>query len=91
MTAESERRVNAFEFRCFRKLLKISYTEHRTNQSVQDEIIKAIGPYERLLTVIKSSEMSQYGQINRAKESLAYLVLQGAAEERRGRGRPRTA
>jgi len=34
--------------------------------------------------------MTLYGHINRAKESLAHLVLQGAAEGRRGRGRQKT-
>jgi len=34
--------------------------------------------------------MKLYGHINRAKESFAHLVLQGAADGRRGRGRPKT-
>jgi len=63
---------------------------YRTNESVEDEIIKAIGPYEHLLTGIKRCKMTIYCHINRAKESFAHLVLQGAAEGRRGKGRPKT-
>jgi len=44
-----------------------------------------------VITVIKTRKMFLYGHINRAKESLAHLVLQAGAEGRRGRGRPKNS
>ena len=34
MTTETERRIQAFEFKCLRRILGIPYTAHRTNKSV---------------------------------------------------------
>ena len=31
-------RITAFEMKCYRKILKISWTEHRTNKSIKDEL-----------------------------------------------------
>ena len=32
------KRINAFEMKCYRKILRISWTEHRTNKSVREEV-----------------------------------------------------
>ena len=53
LSAETERRLKAFEFRCYRRLLKVPYTEHRTNQSIREEITEAIGSHESLLAIVK--------------------------------------
>ena len=42
LSAEMEKKIQAFEFRCLRRILKIPYTEHRTNESVRKEIIEII-------------------------------------------------
>jgi exonuclease III len=89
LSAETERRIQAFEFRCLRRLLKVSYTEHRTNESIRAEIIKNIGPHEPLITIVKKRKMQFYGHTNRAG-NLATTILQGSVDGNRGRGRPRT-
>ena len=89
LSAETERRINAFEFRCLRRILKVSYTEHRTNESIRKEITEIIGPHEPLLTIVKRRKMQFYGHINRAG-NLATTILQGPVDGKRGRGRPRT-
>ena len=48
LTAELQRRIQAMEMRCYRKILHISYKDHVTNEEVRAKIQQAIGPYEDL-------------------------------------------
>ena len=41
------------EIRCYRKILRISYKDHVTNEEVRAKIKQAIGPHEDLLTIEK--------------------------------------
>ena len=43
LLAETERRIQAFENKCLRKLLCISYWEHKTNEYVQNKAQKSHG------------------------------------------------
>ena len=49
LTAELERRIQAMEMRCFRKLLCITYRDHISNEEVQNRINKLLGPMMILL------------------------------------------
>ena len=51
LTAELQRRIQAMEMRCYRKILNISCKDHVTNEEVRTKIQQAIGPHEDLLTV----------------------------------------
>ena len=53
LTAELQRRIQAMEMRCYRKIVHISYKDHVTNEEVRAKIQKAIGPHEDLLTIVK--------------------------------------
>ena len=64
MTADIERRIQALEMRCFRKLLGISYRDHITNEEVKARIGNAIGPYEDLLTSVKRRKLKWYGHVH---------------------------
>jgi len=69
MTAETEQRIEAFEFRCLRRILRIPYTAHRTNVSVWTEITDEVGPQEHLLSTIKRRKMRWFdrsGQVDYA-------------------------
>ena len=44
LTAELQRRRQAMEMRCYRKILHISYKDHVTNEEVRAKIQQAIGP-----------------------------------------------
>ena len=50
-------RIQAMEMRCYRKILRISYKDHVTNQEVRAKILQAIGPHEDLLTIIKRHKL----------------------------------
>ena len=43
LTAELEKRMQAFEIRCYHRLLNISYKDHVTNEEVRRKIQTAIG------------------------------------------------
>ena len=89
ITADIERRIQALEIRCFRKLLGISYRDHITNQEVKARIGNAIEPYEDLLTSVKKkSKLKWYGHVTRSS-GLAKTILQGTVQGGRRRGRQR--
>ena len=52
LLADSEKRIQAFETKCPRKLLRISYLEHRTNDWVQSNVSFLVGPQEPLLATV---------------------------------------
>ena len=51
LTEELQRRIQAMEMRCYRKILHISYKDHVTNEEVRATIQQAVGPHEDLLTI----------------------------------------
>ena len=50
-------RIRAIEMRCNRKILRISYKHHVTNEEVRAKIQQAIGPHEDLLTIVKRRKL----------------------------------
>ena len=56
LTAEIERRIQALEMRCYRRLLNISYKYHVTNEEVHKRIQNAIGVHDNLLTMVKNKK-----------------------------------
>ena len=80
-----EKKINSFEMKCYRKILRISWTERKTNASVLEQLgLKA----PQLLNLIKKQKLSYFGDIKRHNR-LEKLFLEGTCEGRRGRGRPR--
>ena len=45
------------EMRRYRKILRISYKDHVTNEEVHVESQQAIGPHEDLLTIVKRCKL----------------------------------
>ena len=58
LTAEIERRIQALEMRCYRRLLNISYKDHVTNEEVRNRIRNAIGVHDDLLTMVKKRKLN---------------------------------
>ena len=88
LTAETEKRIQAMEMRCLRKLLGITYREHITNEEVRNRTRQAIGPHEDLLTTVKQRKLRRCGHITRST-GLAKTVMQGTVQGGRRRGRQR--
>ena len=57
LTAELQRKVQAMEMRCYRKILRISYKDYVTNKEVRAKIQLAIGPHEDPLTIVKRRKL----------------------------------
>ena len=57
LTAELQRRIQAMEMRCYRKILHNSHKDHVTNEEVRAKIQRAIGPHEDLLTIVKRRKL----------------------------------
>ena len=66
LTAELKRRIQAMEIRCYRKVLRISYKDHVTNEKVRAKIQQSIGPHEDLLTIVKRRKLQWYGHVSRS-------------------------
>ena len=49
LLADAEKRIQAFETKCLRKLLHVSHLEHKTNDWVLSKINCLVGPQEPLL------------------------------------------
>ena len=66
LTAEIERRIQALEMRCYRRLLNISFKDHMMNQEVCNRTQNAIGVHDDLLTMVKKRKLRWYGHISRS-------------------------
>ena len=88
LTGELQRRIQAMEMRCYRKILRISYTDHVTNEEVRAKIQRAIGPHEDLLTIVKRRKLQWYGHVPRSS-GLAKTIMQGTVKRGRRQGRQR--
>ena len=86
LTAELQRRIQAMDLKCYRKILHISYNDHVTNEEVRAKIQKAIGPHEDLLTIVKRRKLWWYGHVSRSS-SLAKTILQGTVKAGRRQDR----
>ena len=43
LTVELEKRIRTFENKCYRKILRVSYREHRPNKDILEEITTRTG------------------------------------------------
>ena len=62
-TAQLQRRIQFMESRCYRKILRISYKDHVTNEEDRAKIQQAIGPHEDLLAIVRRRKLQWYGHI----------------------------
>ena len=73
--------------RCYRKILRISYKDHVTNEEARAKIQQVIGPHEDL-TMVKRRKLQWYGDVSRSS-GLAKTILQGTVKGGRRQGRQR--
>ena len=79
------RRIDAFELRCWRRLLRVPWTARRSNQS----ILKDIGPECSLEGLMLKPKLQYFGRLIRRVDSLEKTLILGGIEVRRIRGRQR--
>ena len=76
------RRIDAFELRCWRRLLKVSWTARRFNQS----IIKEISPEYSLEGLMLKLKLQYFGHLMPRSDSLEKTLMLGKIEGGRRRG-----
>ena len=78
-------RIDAFELWCWRRLLRVSWTARRSNQSILKEISSGIS----LEVMMLKLKLQYFGHLMRRVDSLEKTLLLGEIGGRRRRGRPR--
>ena len=77
------RRIDAFELWCWRRLLRVPWTERRSNQS----ILKEISPEHSLEGLMLKLKLRYFGHLMRRADSLEKTLILGNIEGRRRMGR----
>ena len=85
MTSGDKKRVDAFELGCYRRLLRVSWMERKTNNWV----LEKIGSVLTLRKILAERTMWFFGHIVR-KNGEEKRLMQGKMEGKRRRGRPET-
>ena len=73
-------RTDAFELRCWRRLLRVPWTARRSNQS----ILKEISPEYPLEGVMLKLKLQYFGHLMRRTDSLEKTLMLAKTEGRRG-------
>ena len=79
------RRIDAFELRCWRRLLRVTWTARRSNQSILKEINPGIS-LERMMLKLK---LQYFGHLMQRVNSLEKTLMLGGIGGRRRRGQQR--
>ena len=82
---KAERRIDAFELWCWRRLLRVPWSARRSNQS----ILKEISPGCSLEGLILKLKFQHFGYLMRRTDSLEKTLILGKIESARRRGRQR--
>ena len=77
-----DRRIDAFELWCWRRLLRVPWTARRSNQS----ILKEISPGCSLEGLMLKLKLQYLGHLMRRVDSLEKTLMLGKIEGRRRRG-----
>ena len=72
-----ERRINAFDMWCYRKILRKPYTEHKTNVWY----LQNIGTNLQLLKQIAEDKLIYFGPIKRQNNGIERLFMEGEMEK----------
>jgi len=79
------RRIDGFELRCWRRLLRVSWTIKRSNQS----ILKEISPEYLLEGLMLKLKLHYFGHLLQRADSLEKTLMLGKIEGWKRRGRQR--
>lgn len=84
LKATTMNRIEAFELWCYRRILKISWVSHTTNE----DVLRMMDTERQLLDTIKRRKTEYFGHIIRgSKYQLLRLIIQGKVEGKRWIGR----
>ena len=69
LTAELEKKTQAFEMKYYLRLLNISYNDHATNEDVRRKTQADTGKYDEPLTLVKKRNLRWFGHISREEKA----------------------
>ena len=75
-------KIDAFELRCWRRLLRVHWTARRSNQS----ILKEISPDYSLEGLMLKLKLQYFGHLMQRADSLENTLMLGKIEGRKRRG-----
>ena len=78
------KRINAFEMKCYRKILCITWIAHRTNCSILNELHL---PTNCLYNIVRRQKLKYFGHVTR-HDGLEKTIMQGMVAGRKSRGKP---
>ena len=84
LSADTLRKLEAFEMWCYRKMFRIS----TINRGTTVEVLRRMGTQRPLVEIHKSRKLKYFGRVIRGEGRLAELVM-GKIEGRRVKGRQR--
>src|SRR6218665_2392169 len=84
MRKEDITRLEAFEMKVWRRMEKISWTEHISN-----EVLKLLEEERSLLTIIRTGQTTEPDGTYNDGDSLQSEIIEGRMDCKRGRRRPR--
>jgi len=88
VSKQDEKRLRAFEMKTYRRLLRITWKDKRTNEWVKDRICEVCGyEPESIVDVMKRRKFRYFGHLVRGGGT-ARAVMEGEMQGSRGRGRP---
>ena len=85
MKKAEHQRIDVFELRCWRRLLRVPWTARRSNQSV----LKEISPEYSLERLMLKLKLQYFGHLMRRADSFEKTLMLGKIEGRRRRGQQR--
>ena len=85
MQKEDIKRLEAFEMWLWRRIMKVKWTEHKTNE----EVLEMVKEKRMLIKTIRERQKNWVGHVLRS-DSLLRTVWEGRMEGKKVAGRPRT-
>ena len=82
---KKKKKPQAFEMRCYQKLMNISYKDHVTNEKIRRKIQAAI---VKPLSLVKKRKIRWFGLASRSS-GLAKTIIQGTVKGKRRRDKQR--
>ena len=76
------RRIDAFELWCWRRLLRVSWTARRSNQSILQEV----RPEYSLEELMLKQKLQSFGYLMQRTDSFEKTLMAGKIKDRRRRG-----
>ena len=84
---EDEKRIEAFEMKCYRRMLRIPWTAKKSNM----EVLQQADTNRDLLHCVRKRKLQYFGHVAKQRESLEKDIALGMITGNRRRARPRTS